>query len=120
MVGVGVGVAAAVQLKQKMDHGDGGGSGGGAGAAAGGGGTVVVVLMAVVLMMVVTMAVAVAQGHYPAPLTDWYLDDWVSLVYPPSSTLRLPDVTVRVGGGREELAGALERKEYRYTGGQGG
>ncbi len=79
--------------------------------------------MAVVLMMVVMMAMAMAQGHYPAPLTDWYLDDWVSLVYPPSSTLRLPDVTVRVGGGRKELGlggGPLERKECRFTGGQGG
>jgi hypothetical protein len=34
------------------------------------------------------------QVHYPVLLSDWYMDDWVSGVYPPANTLRHPDVKV--------------------------
>jgi len=33
--------------------------------------------------------------HYPPELTDWWLDDWISSVYGPRSTLKLADVVVR-------------------------
>lgn len=33
--------------------------------------------------------------HYPPELTDWWLDDWISTVYGPKSTLKLADVVVR-------------------------
>jgi hypothetical protein len=33
--------------------------------------------------------------HYPPELTDWWLDDWISFVYGPHSTLKLEDVVVR-------------------------
>ena len=32
--------------------------------------------------------------HYPPVLTDWWLDDWISLVYGPNRTLKHPGVTV--------------------------
>lgn len=32
--------------------------------------------------------------HYPPELTDWWLDDWISLVYGDNRTLKLPQVTV--------------------------
>ena len=32
--------------------------------------------------------------HYPPELTDWWLDDWISLVYGDERTLKLPQVTV--------------------------
>ena len=32
--------------------------------------------------------------HYPPELTDWWLDDWISLVYGDDRTLKLPHVTV--------------------------
>jgi hypothetical protein len=33
-------------------------------------------------------------SHYPTELTDWWLDDWISLVYGDDKTLKLPQVTV--------------------------
>jgi hypothetical protein len=32
--------------------------------------------------------------HYPIELTDWWLDDWISAVYGPKRTSKLPDVLV--------------------------
>ena len=34
-------------------------------------------------------------SHYPAALTDWWLDDWITKVYGPARTKKLPDVEVR-------------------------
>lgn len=34
-------------------------------------------------------------NHYPPQLTDWWLDDWISLVYGESNTLKHPNVTVK-------------------------
>ena len=33
-------------------------------------------------------------SHYPTELTDWWLDDWISLVYGDDRTLKLPQVIV--------------------------
>jgi hypothetical protein len=33
--------------------------------------------------------------HYPPELTDWWLDDWISSVYGPQSTLKLKNVVVK-------------------------
>lgn len=33
-------------------------------------------------------------SHYPVSLTDWWLDDWISGVYGPHRTRKLPDVEV--------------------------
>lgn len=38
---------------------------------------------------------AIFGYHYPSSLTDWWLDDWISQVYGPKRTLKLPDVVVR-------------------------
>jgi len=34
-------------------------------------------------------------SHYPPELTDWWLDDWISLVYGDERTLKLPQVVVQ-------------------------
>lgn len=33
--------------------------------------------------------------HYPQELTDWWLDDWITLVYGPKNTLKLDHVVVK-------------------------
>jgi hypothetical protein len=57
--------------------------------------------------------------HYPPELTDWWLDDWISLVYSPTNTLKLPGVVVRhhtvatryaVAWGADRLLPALAAK----------
>jgi hypothetical protein len=35
------------------------------------------------------------QTHYPPPLTSWWFDDWITSVYGPRNTRRIPDVLVR-------------------------
>ena len=37
---------------------------------------------------------AVFGLHYPPTLPDWWMDDWVSLVYPPNNTARVAAATV--------------------------
>jgi hypothetical protein len=37
---------------------------------------------------------AVFGLHYPPTLPDWWMDDWISIVYPPNNTARLSTATV--------------------------
>ena len=34
------------------------------------------------------------MNYYPPQLTDWWMDDWISLVYGMSRTFKARDVTV--------------------------
>ena len=34
------------------------------------------------------------MNYYPPELTDWWMDDWISLVYGMSRTFKARDVTV--------------------------
>jgi hypothetical protein len=58
--------------------------------------------------------------HYPAELTDWWADDWITAVYAPRNALRLADVVVARRpmpvmrysvnwGGSERLRGLIEQ-----------
>jgi hypothetical protein len=67
--------------------------------------------------------------HYPAELTDWWLDDWISSVYGPQSTLKLDSVVVRhhvlstrygvTWGNEALLAEALRQGRSKVLGGAG-
>jgi hypothetical protein len=35
------------------------------------------------------------QHHYPPPLSDWWMDDWITRVYGQQRTRRVPDVLVK-------------------------
>ena len=51
-------------------------------------------------------------SHYPAELTDWWLDDWISRVYGPRNTRKLADVVVRhhVESTRYEVSWASQQR----------